>query len=104
MARYHNPDLAWRVAWQYGAALQAAGQSNEAMQAFDDAIEVVGQLRRAPLGYRLDSAYLADKMDLFHEAISAAAASQAVEKCAQHMDMIKSRALNVTLIVSRAER
>jgi CHAT domain-containing protein len=104
MARYHNPDLAWRVAWQYGAALQAAGQSNEAMQAFDDAIEVVGQLRRAPLGYRLDSAYLADKMDLFHEAISAAAASQAVEKCAQHMDMIKSRALNVTLSVSRAEQ
>ncbi len=98
---YYDLDLLWRLEWRYAAALRSAEQTQRAVEAYGNAINTVVQLRRAPLGYRLDSTYLSDKIDLFREAISLAAESDMARECAVYMDLIKSRTLSATLSIPR---
>jgi CHAT domain-containing protein len=100
---YYDLDLRWRLEWQYASALRNANRRELAIEAYGDAIDTVVQLRKAPLGYRLDSTYLKDKIDLFQEAISLAAESGMAEECALYIDLIKSRTLSATLSIPRRD-
>jgi len=96
---YYDPDLLWRLQSLEGEALQAAGRDGDALTAFERAAQTVNHLRKAPLGYRLDSAYLRDKGELFEKAIDLACECQDGDRCAQFMEMIKSRILTATMSI-----
>ncbi len=69
------------------------------MESFRDAIETIANLRRAPLGYRLDSTFLVDKQELYSQAIKEALRAEAVWDCCQFMESIKSRTLTAVLSI-----
>jgi CHAT domain-containing protein len=100
---FYDPDLRWRLEWHYASALLALDRARESLDAYGRAVETVALLRRAPLGYRLDSLYLKDKMDLFQEAISAAAGRGMSRECAGFMEIIKARSLSAVLSVPRRD-
>ncbi len=102
LARYHDPDLLWRLQWLEGRALEAMDQSKEALGAYAQAAHTVNSLRKAPLGYRLDSTYLKDKLELFERGIQLANASGNADRCCELMEMIKARILTATLSVPRS--
>lgn len=99
LSEYYDPDLLWRLEWQYAKALNQINKKEHANDAYGKAIEVVAELRKAPLGYRLDSTYLTDKMELFQEAIAFTAKSGLAKTCAEYIDTIKSRTLSVTFSI-----
>ncbi|MBI1299934.1 CHAT domain-containing protein [bacterium] len=99
LAHYPDPDARWKFQWRRGQALSALNHAGAAFTAYDEAIETVNSLRRAPLGYRLDSTYLQDKLPLFDTAIDFAARTGAAEACCRFMEAIKSRTLTATLSI-----
>jgi CHAT domain-containing protein/tetratricopeptide (TPR) repeat protein len=96
---YHDPDLLWELQWLHGRALEEVGQAAEAVEAYYGAAQTVNRLRRAPLGYRLDSTYLSDKLDLFERGIGLTCRQNLPKKCCTLMEMIKSRTLTATLSI-----
>jgi CHAT domain-containing protein/tetratricopeptide (TPR) repeat protein len=103
LENYYDPDLRWRLEWHYASALNTLDRVEESLLAYSRAVETVALLRRAPLGYRLDSLYLKDKMDLFHEAIGAAAARGMPRQCASFMETVKARSLSAVLSIPRRD-
>jgi CHAT domain-containing protein len=68
------------------------------------AANTVNNLRKAPLGYRLDSTYLKDKLELFETAIDLSCKLKLAEKCCQLIEMIKSRILTAILSIPSESR
>ncbi len=102
---YYDPDELWKLLFLKGRILNKTGQRKEALETFLKSAETVNKLRRAPLGYRLDSTYLKDKIPLFHEAIALANDMNKARECCNLMEMVKSRILTTTLgIPLRKER
>jgi CHAT domain-containing protein/predicted negative regulator of RcsB-dependent stress response len=99
LRRYRDPDSLWKSEWRQGRALAALGRRKRALTAFVQAANTINQLRKAPLGYRLDSTYLKDKLPVFVDAIGLAAAMGDGETCCSLIELVKSRALTATLSV-----
>jgi len=97
---YHDPDLLWRLQWLEGRIHEAMASPDKALRAYSRAAQTVDGLRRAPLGFRLDSTYLQDKLDLFDSAIILAARQGLATECNRFIEMIKSRTLAAVLGVS----
>jgi tetratricopeptide (TPR) repeat protein len=95
--KFHDPDALWRAQFLQARVLSETGDAMGAMQHYRDAIATVDGLRRAPLGYRLDSTFLADKMELYAQAIAAAAHHGLAAECCAFMDGLKSRTLSAVL-------
>ena len=104
LAVYHDLDMLWRAQFRQARALQALGRISEALRVLLEAGDTINLLRKTPLGYRLDSTYLRDKMPVFESAIALSAADGQAETCCRMMEMIKSRALTATLAVTREVR
>jgi len=102
LGRFHDPDSLWKVHWFRGRVLAALGRAPEALAAYGDAAGIVNGLRKAPLGHRLDSTYLRDKMPMFRSAIDLAADHGEAETCCRLLEMVKSRILTATLSVPAA--
>lgn len=100
---HFDPDVLWRAQMLHASLKGQINDSVGALEAYRDALATVGELRRAPLGYRLDSTFLNDKKQLFSKAIAAAVAAEAGEDCCRFMDQIKSRTLTAVLSVPRTE-
>jgi CHAT domain-containing protein len=100
-ATYYDPDLEWRLLWLKGRVFAEMRQPESALESYIKAAEIVNKLRRAPLGYRLDSTYLKDKVPLFEAAIALASLNGPAEECCRLIEMIKSRILTATLSVPR---
>lgn len=94
---HFDPDLLWRSQGLVARLYAQRSDNGRALVAFAEAIETVKILRRAPLGYRLDSTYLRDKQELFDEAIGLAITSGAYLDACDMMDSIKSRTLTAVL-------
>ena len=101
LEHYYDPDLLWKLQWNKGLAFSVLDQKKKALEAYSQAINTANNLRKAPLGYRLDSTYMKDKLDLFEMAIGLACTSQSAKQCCEFMELIKSRILNATLSVPR---
>lgn len=99
LSRYYDPDLLWKLQWLRGRTLETMDRRVEALGAYIEAASTVNDLRKAPLGYRLDSTYLSDKVELFRNAIDLACRTNSAEMCCSLMEMIKSRILTATLSV-----
>lgn len=95
--QHFDPDALWRAQYTLARVQADLGDHPEAMRACAAAIETVSGLRRAPLGYRLDSTFLADKKTLYAMAIEEAIQGGSAADCCAFMDGIKSRTLSAVL-------
>lgn len=98
---YRDADSLWKAQWRLARALSDVGRKNEALAIYQEAAQTVDNLRKAPLGYRLDSTYMADKLPLFDQAISLACRLGEAGAATQLIELVKSRALVATLTVPR---
>jgi CHAT domain-containing protein len=97
------PDALWR---SHSLRARIHGDKTDraqALQSWRDAIATISGLRRAPLGYRLDSTFLADKKELYAEAISAAVRAGEAADCCRFIESIKSRTLSAVLSLPRSQ-
>jgi CHAT domain-containing protein len=99
LRHYHDWDSLWKGEWREGRAQAALGHPKDALAAFVRAVDTINQLRKAPLGYRLDSIYLRDKLPVFVDAIDLSTASGDGAICCSLMELVKSRTLTATLSV-----
>jgi CHAT domain-containing protein len=104
LSRYRDPDSLWKAQWLRARTLAAVERTEEALSAFADAVTTIDGLRKASLGYRLDSTYLRDKLPVFEDAIAVTSARGDAERCCRMIEMVKSRALTATLSLPAAER
>ncbi len=104
LAGYHDLDMLWKAQFRQARALQALGRNPEALLVLLEAGDTINLLRKTPLGYRLDSTYLRDKMPVFESAIALAAAGGEAEICCRLVEMVKSRTLTAALSVTREVR
>lgn len=104
LSNYRDPDSLWKAEWRRARALDALDRSAEALAAYAQTAETINDLRKAPLGYRLDSTYLIDKLPVFEAAIDLACKHSEAETCCRFMEMIKSRILTSTLSISASDQ
>lgn len=98
-SNHYDPDALWRTQYLLGNVLADTGDTKNALTAYHDAITTVSFLRRAPLGYRLDSTFLKDKMELYSNSISLAVDNGLAVDCCAFMDSVKSRTLRAVLSI-----
>jgi CHAT domain-containing protein/tetratricopeptide (TPR) repeat protein len=94
-------DSLWKSYRRLGSIRRELSRKREALEAFLAGADVVARLRMAPLGYRLDSSYLADKRPLFDEAIGLAAELGDAQAGCRLIEFVKARALTALLTVPR---
>ena len=97
LTQYHDIDFLWKTQWRRGRALAALSRPLEALAAYAQSIDIINNLRKAPLGYRLDSTYLKDKLPVFDAAIHLACDNQEGEACCRFIEAIKARTLSAIL-------
>jgi CHAT domain-containing protein len=100
---HFDPDALWRSQWLRARISAGEGDTRQAIGYFEDTIETINLLRRAPLGYRLDSTFLADKKQVFAEAIQSALAMGAALDCCRFMESLKSRTLTAVMSIPKSE-
>lgn len=94
---FQDPDTEWKI-WAHEGKISAAlGDDAGALVAYDRATALIDYLRRAPLGFRLDSLNLTNKLPVYCEAISVAARAGDARLCCRFMEMVKSRQLGAAL-------
>lgn len=81
--------------------MSALGRSDAALDAYEAAAEAADALRRAPLGYALDSSFIRDKLPMFEAAIDEAVAQRDPLRAVQFIELVKARALSAVLSVPR---
>ncbi|MGZ4852704.1 MAG: CHAT domain-containing protein, partial [Halobacteriota archaeon] len=104
LAHYRDPDSLWKVQWRRARALTALKRQAEALEAYVQAAHTINTLRKAPLGYHLDSTYLKDKLPVFEQALDLASARGEAEVCCRLTEMVKSRILTATLSISASNQ
>lgn len=100
-ARYPDLDLAWKLQWRRGRAHAAAGDRGAAIDAFRAGMADADRLRMAPLGYRLDTTFVRDKLPMAAEAVDTALAAGDGPAVAWFVELVKSRALAATISLPR---
>ncbi|MEJ2284778.1 MAG: CHAT domain-containing protein [Desulfobacterales bacterium] len=100
---HFDPDALWRSQWLRARICVDEGDTRQAVGYFKDTIDTINRLRRAPLGYRLDSTYLADKKPVFAEAIQSMLAMGAAMDCCRFMESLKSRTLTAVMSIAGSE-
>jgi CHAT domain-containing protein len=101
--RFPDLHLAWNCAARESAVLLALGDEDGALAACERAAGVIGWLRRAPLGHRLDSLYLADKLPVLQTGVLLAARLGRAETTHALLEQLKSRQLAATVGVPRGD-
>lgn len=104
LIQYQDHDVLWKAYDQQARAWAAQRQPAQAMAAYEKSIGIIDGLRKAPLGYRLDSTYLHNKIPVFEHAIDLACDRGEGKACCQFIEKVKSRGLTATLSIPRAEQ
>jgi CHAT domain-containing protein len=100
-ATYPELEFAWKLQWRRARALVALGRRAEAIQAFREGMLAADRLRMAPLGYRLDSTFVRDKLPMAHAAVDTALDAGDAPAAAWFIELVKSRALAATISLPR---
>ncbi|HET6316467.1 MAG TPA: hypothetical protein VFG86_08415, partial [Chloroflexota bacterium] len=101
---YPDDDLAWKLQMRRGRSLTALGHPRDGLRAYLAGAAAADSLRKAPLGYRLDSTFVRDKLPLFEAAIGLAADQGDGPAAARLVELVKARALSATLSIPAARR
>jgi len=81
ISSFNDKDSLWKAYWRQARILTELGERSEALVSYMKSAGVINNLRKAPLGYRLDSLYLKEKLPVFEEAILLACEMEMVEEC-----------------------
>jgi tetratricopeptide (TPR) repeat protein len=100
---HFDPDVLWRCHWLQARIYADQGEKKFVLQSLRSALETVTSLRRAPLGYRLDSTYMADKKEFYSHAIEETIKANAPLDCCRFVESIKSRTLTAVLSIPAAD-
>jgi CHAT domain-containing protein len=100
--RYYDPNLLWSAQWLRGQIEARSQGAAAALPMYHAALGTIAELRRAPLGYRLDSTFLADKKTLYSEAVVSAAQAGAAGDACGFAESLKSRTLAAIMSVPQA--
>jgi CHAT domain-containing protein/tetratricopeptide (TPR) repeat protein len=100
-ATYPDLELAWKLQWRRARALTALGRRAGAIRAFRAGMSDADRLRMAPLGYRLDTTFVRDKLPMAHDAVDTAIAAADAPAAAWFVEIVKSRALSATISLPR---
>ncbi|MGE3766832.1 MAG: CHAT domain-containing protein, partial [Kofleriaceae bacterium] len=100
--KQNDLDSLWRARWRVARCFLAQGYTKDAYRWALAATTTISSLRRAPLGYRLDSTFLRDKLPVFECAIRLAVELEDPRTVCMLSDAIKSRGLTAVLSSSRA--
>jgi CHAT domain-containing protein len=100
-ALYPDLELAWKLQWRRARALTALGRHTAAIRAFRAGMSDADRLRMAPLGYRLDTTFVHDKLPMAHDAVDTAIAATDAPAAAWFIEIVKSRALSATISLPR---
>ncbi|MFD2081579.1 CHAT domain-containing protein [Actinopolymorpha cephalotaxi] len=98
---YPDLDLGWKLQWRRARALAALNRPVDALAAYGVAMTTADRLRRAPLGYRLDTTFLRDKLPMAQEAIDLACEQKKADDVAWFVELVKSRALSAAISIPR---
>lgn len=96
---FNDPEAEAKAFEALGDTQAALGQDAAALDAYEQAADGFGWLRRAPLGYRLDSLGLVPRLALMRRAIALAARRGDGAAAARFIESTKSRQLAATLAV-----
>lgn len=99
LAAHPDRSLAWKVHDLRAQCLQMAGSPALALQAWLDCADALDEVRKSPLGYRLDSTFLSDKSAVLERAIDAAVEQGDGAAAARLIELVKARALSAVLSV-----
>jgi CHAT domain-containing protein len=94
---FYDPDALWTLHWTRARILELLGHSTMALDAILASAAVVDELRRAPLGWRLDSTFLRDKLPMFRRGIRLAVEVGNAAACCQLIEKVKARGLAAAL-------
>ncbi len=97
LRQYADLDSQWRLEELRARTLAALKREDESLDAWMSAAATVDDLHSSPLGYRLDSTYLRDKIPFFQAAIATAQKAQRAPECLRFMEMVKARSLAASL-------
>ena len=97
--RHFDPDVLWRCYWLKAQIHSTQGEKKLCLASLLSALETITNLRRAPLGYRLDSTYMTDKKDFYAHAIEETIKANAPLDCCRFIESIKSRTLSAVLSI-----
>ena len=101
---HFDPDALWRSQWLKAKIGADTGEENLCLESLKDTIETITSLRRAPLGYRLDSTFLDDKKEVFSMAVAETMKAGDFESCCRFADSIKSRTLSAVMSIPVSEK
>ena len=104
LTTYPDDDTAWRLELAAARALQRLDRTTEAYEAYRRGADLTDGLRQAPLGYRLDSTYVLDKVPLFAEAVALACETGRGAAAARLIEQVKARGLSATLSIPVQQR
>jgi CHAT domain-containing protein len=101
-----NPDadLLWKLRWRKARAFQEFGDTAGALAAYQEAALAADELRRTPLGYRLDTTFFRDKAPMIEAAVALSVDAKAPIDTARLVELAKGRALGATLSVPTEQR
>lgn len=99
MEKHFDPDALWHSHWLKAQIYADQGEKKLGLESLRSALEIVTNLRRAPLGYRLDSTYMADKKEFYSHAIEETIKADAPLDCCRFIESIKSRTLSAVLSI-----
>jgi CHAT domain-containing protein len=103
MAGFDDPDMFWKVwareAQAFAAIGEPVGLFSSALASNDNAVKIIDWLRRAPLGTRLDSLHLKEKLPVFERGIDWAVREGDAKACCRYIEMVKARQLAVLMSV-----
>lgn len=94
---YPDLELAWKLQWRRARALARDGQAQASLAAYREAARAADTVRLAPMGYVLDTTFVADKLPMFEEAIDLAVAIGDGIAAAELIELVKARALAAVL-------
>jgi CHAT domain-containing protein len=97
--RHFDPDALWRCHWLKAKIHAAQGEKKLGLESLRSGLETITNLRRAPLGYRLDSTYMTDKKEFYSHAIEETIKADAPLDCCRFIESIKSRTLSAVLSI-----
>ncbi len=100
---HFDPDVLWRCYWLKALIHNAQGEKKLGLESLRSALKTVINLRRAPLGYRLDSTYMKDKKEFYSQAIEETIKADAPLDCCRFIESIKSRTLSAVLSIPAVE-
>jgi CHAT domain-containing protein/tetratricopeptide (TPR) repeat protein len=100
---HFDPDTLWKCHWLKAQIYTDRGEQKLSLDSLQSALEIVNNLRRAPLGYRLDSTYMGEKKEFYSYAIEETIKANAPLDCCRFIESIKSRTLSAVLSIPTAD-